>query len=198
LSYNASFEPCRSLDRADHQFTAGTNTEELLMRRTLFQPASVILLLGLLGAGFVFFYWSDNSNKSRTVPEIESGTTTRTFEGLHNTKVQGRLNLNFGDTSVIIGVHLENAQSRARYNNHLHRGSCRIGGSGGIQLEPVKTTSGGTGTSRTRVAYQSLNPTFDHLVMVHRPDQKHILCAGIPAVSTMKQHAPATGGSSDE
>lgn len=168
------------------------------MRRTLLQPASIVLLLGLMGSGFVLFYWSDDSGGARTVPGVESRETSRTFEGLHETRVRGRLDLTFADTSVLIVVRLDNARAGAGYNTHLHRGSCRTGGSGGLQLNPVQTTSGGTGIGRTRVAYRPLNPTFDHLVMVHRPDQQHILCANLPAVSTMRERAGTTDGGSNE
>lgn len=166
------------------------------MIRTLLRPPGLVLVLGLLGLGFVLTFWSGTKQS----PAGSRGTGTsydHSFEPLHGTDVRGRLKLDFSDTDLLLRIRLRNAQPSARYNTHLHRGRCRTGGSGGLQLTPVKIRSGDTGFSRSRVRYDRLNPTFDHLVMVHRPDQQHILCADVPPVPTMRKRG-ASGGSSGE
>jgi hypothetical protein len=90
------------------------------------------------------------------------------------------------DTRTIgIEIQLRNLTPGSSYNLHLHEGTCRRGGGGGLSLNPVRAESD-TGISTSRVSLDRLNPTMDHLLMVHRPDGHHVLCADLPSIPRMK------------
>ncbi|MFB6345102.1 MAG: hypothetical protein ABEK50_04920 [bacterium] len=91
----------------------------------------------------------------------------------------------WSDTFTVI-IYLQGVKPDAQYNAHLHEGTCETGGAGGVSLEPVQSDSQGRGRSRSVVAYAKLNPTMDHLIMVHNPRGQHILCADLPPIDRIK------------
>lgn len=138
--------------------------------------------------GLAWWRWSSDRPASRRGP-----TLTRTadgyrmrFERHHGTPARGSAAVRPAGDSFTVHLSLRGLREGQRYNVHLHRGNCREGGAGGRSLDPVTGSAAGTAARRTVVPYGDLNPTYDHLIMVHGPDGHHVLCADLPAVPRMK------------
>lgn len=148
----------------------------------------LMLLGGLLLMGVVWWRGPWDRSESRTGPDLERTNDgyRLTFEPRRGTSVRGRATVRPADTAFTILLRLEGLRKNTRYNVHLHRGSCREGGGGGRSLAPVTGGPQGKGQARSTVAYGDLNPTFDHLIMVHGPEGHHVLCADMPTVGRMR------------
>lgn len=170
----------------------------------LSRTTGLMLLGGLLLMGLVWWRGTSDRPTSRTTPELErteDGYRMR-FERHHGTPTRGSATLRLDRDTFAVHLRLRGLREGKRYNVHLHRGNCRDGGGDGLQLDPVTGTAAGTGARRTVVRYGNLNPTYDHLIMVHGPDGHHVLCADVPTVNRMKargrsvrrQHPTRDGG----
>ncbi|MFB6345765.1 MAG: hypothetical protein ABEK50_08345 [bacterium] len=154
--------------------------------KNLALTALLVLAAVFLGS-LVWFQESNQSRPENSSKIVRSGKTFRSdFSAMHESTAHGTASIRALERTFEVSISLEGLKSDARYNTHLHKGSCSEPGGGGIQLNPVIAGNSGTGTSTTSVSYDEINPTFDHLIMVHAPDQAHILCADTPRVSRLK------------
>lgn len=154
----------------------------------LSRTTGLMLLGGLLLMGLVWWRGTSDRPASRTAPTLErteDGYRMR-FERHRGTSARGSATLRLDPDTFAVHLRLHGLRQGRRYTVHLHRGTCREGGGGGLQLDPVTGTAAGTGARRTVVPYGDLNPTYDHLIMVHGPDGHHVLCADVPTVNRMK------------
>ncbi len=154
----------------------------------------LLVLGGLLLGGLVWWRSPSKQTGSGTGPGFErtNGGYRLNFEPRRGTTARGRATLRPADTAFTIVLRLWGLREDARYNVHLHRGNCRDGGGGGRALEPVTAGPEGTGEAESTVAYGDLNPTFDHLIMVHEPEGHHVLCAEVPTVGRMRSVGEAS------
>lgn len=149
----------------------------------------VVLLLVAAGVllGIVYYGSStEDASGSTTLSRYGDGFRSR-FVTMHSTQASGTATIEPVDGGFTIDVVLEGLKPNKRYNTHYHRGTCREPGGGGMQLNSVMATDAGTGVSHNRVDYAEFNTTFDHLIMVHAPDQHHVLCGDVPSVDRLKE-----------
>lgn len=162
---------------------------------------NVYLLAFLIVAGVVLswvYYFGVNrettGSSERRITRVAEGFKLR-FQQMKShdgeppirTSAEGFASIRPGADTFLVSIELDNLRSKERFNTHLHRGSCDRGGAGGLQLNPINSDETGTGTSETTVRFDELNPTLDHLIMVHNPENRHIVCADLPSIPRLKR-----------
>lgn len=156
------------------------------MKKNVLLIGFLLLAGGLLIAAAYYGTSTGDASGATTLTRAGDGFTSR-FVTMHSTQASGTASIVPVEGGFTIDVKLEGLEPNKRYNTHYHRGTCREPGGGGMQLNPVLATDAGTGVSRNRVNYDGFNTTFDHLIMVHAPDQHHILCGDVPSVDRLKE-----------
>lgn len=148
----------------------------------------VALFVAALFLGGIAYYRRGSESVERRFPKPErvDGGFRVSLSPVRRTSAGGTVTLRTRSDTVAIELRLQGLEPGANYNVHLHEGSCERGGGGGLMLEAVRSSRKGIGSSRSVVDYEELNPTMDHLVMVHRPDQHDVLCADLPAIPRLR------------
>lgn len=149
--------------------------------------SGLLLAGGLLGTVAYYGTFGNTGSPRHSRVERTRGGYRAGFAPMHESPADGRVTFRPVEGGFRVRVRLRGLDPGARYNTHYHRGTCRQPGGGGIQLNPVLSTEEGTGVSETTVRYGEINATFDHLVMVHDPNQHHILCANVPGVRRLRE-----------
>lgn len=158
----------------------------------------ILVVSAVLIFGVTYFYRGEvDGNQERSRLQRVDGIYRSEFVVLHETNLSGTAVIEPVDGGFEVTVKLNNLTPGARYNTHLHKGTCDQPGGGGIQLNAVTSKNGGEGGSRTRVSYSEINATFDHLVMVHKPNQHHALCADVPNIERLKSTEPPHASTGD-
>jgi hypothetical protein len=149
------------------------------------QPTWIILVLSALLLGLIAYFWMKPVMSVDQSIQIRSDGYRLSFTSQHQSTLDGVALVRPDTKTIEIEIRLRNLTPGSSYNLHLHEGTCRQGGGGGLQLNSV-TPNADTGISTTRVDLDRLNPTMDHLIMVHRPDGHHVLCADMPSIPRLK------------
>ncbi len=148
-----------------------------VVRATSVAVALVVLLGGCSGSG---------GSEAKQPEKIPGGYRVDLSPSEHS-DLSGQARLVVSSSVLRVTLELHNLESATPYNAHLHRGSCREGTGGGVNLNPVVGTDDGSGTSATTVPMSHLNPSYDHALMVHLPKGHHALCGDIPSVRMLKK-----------
>lgn len=147
----------------------------------------LLVTAGMLAGVAYYSTGTDEASRGTLSFDRSGGSFSSDFVTMHETSASGTAAIEPVEGGFTIEVYLRGLTPNERYNTHYHRGTCRQPGGGGLQLEAVQASESGSGVSRNQLSYEEFNPTFHHLVMVHAPDQHHILCADVPSVDRLKE-----------
>jgi len=134
----------------------------------------------LLGVGYA---WLGPRSRTASIHDpARSGDRIRLpLRELRSTTLSGTATVQRDTGSLDVTLTIRGIEPGRVYKAHLHEGTCGSVAGGGVTLNPVESPDRRRATSRTTVPREELNPTMDHLIMIHHPDGHHALCGNLPS-----------------